>query len=67
TSPALTQKVFANIRRIGKGFSRVETPLFDNMLVPQQVQDDAEVEEDKDNNEVPTAPSPPTPATTLPP
>nr|GEV39019.1 hypothetical protein [Tanacetum cinerariifolium] len=45
TSPALTQKVFANMRRIGKGFSRVETPLFDAMFVPQQVHDDvAEVE-----------------------
>nr|GEV96958.1 hypothetical protein [Tanacetum cinerariifolium] len=29
TFPALTQKVFANMRRIGKGFSRVDTPLFD--------------------------------------
>nr|GEW24121.1 hypothetical protein [Tanacetum cinerariifolium] len=28
-SPVLTQKVFANIRRVGKGFSRVETPLFE--------------------------------------
>nr|GEW41354.1 copia protein [Tanacetum cinerariifolium] len=27
-SLALTQKVFANLRRIGKGFSGVETPLF---------------------------------------
>nr|GFB48574.1 hypothetical protein [Tanacetum cinerariifolium] len=42
-SPALTQKVFANMRRIGNGFSRVDTPLFDNMLVQQQVQDDAKV------------------------
>nr|GEU62568.1 hypothetical protein [Tanacetum cinerariifolium] len=32
-SPALTQKVFANMRRVGKGFSRVETPLFEGMLV----------------------------------
>ncbi|GJU09034.1 hypothetical protein Tco_1125464 [Tanacetum coccineum] len=32
TSPALTQKVFANMRRVGKGFSRNETPLFDTML-----------------------------------
>nr|GEV72251.1 hypothetical protein [Tanacetum cinerariifolium] len=51
TSPALTQKVFANIRRIGKGFSGVDTPLFDGMLVEQQVQaveDDAE-DEDDDN------------------
>nr|GEV89013.1 putative reverse transcriptase domain-containing protein [Tanacetum cinerariifolium] len=50
TSRALTQKVFANIRRIGKGFSGVETPLFDAMLVQQQVQDDAEVQEDEDDN-----------------
>nr|GEX14005.1 hypothetical protein [Tanacetum cinerariifolium] len=48
TSPALTQKVFANMRKIGKGFLGVEIPLFDNMFV-QQVQVDAEVEEDEDN------------------
>nr|GEY55748.1 hypothetical protein [Tanacetum cinerariifolium] len=40
TSPALTQKVFANMRRVGKGFSRVDTPLFEGMLVPQQATDD---------------------------
>nr|GFA21094.1 hypothetical protein [Tanacetum cinerariifolium] len=40
SSPALTQKVFANMRRVGKGFSRVETPLFEGMLVPQQAADD---------------------------
>nr|GEU85177.1 hypothetical protein [Tanacetum cinerariifolium] len=39
-SYALTQKVFANMRREGKGFSRVDTPLFEGMLVPQQVADD---------------------------
>nr|GEV01144.1 hypothetical protein [Tanacetum cinerariifolium] len=68
TSPALTQKVFANMRKIGKGFLRVETSLFDAMLLPKQVQDDvAEVEEDEDN-EVSVAPTPPslTPATTPP-
>nr|GEU69719.1 hypothetical protein [Tanacetum cinerariifolium] len=57
------------IMRIGKGFSRVETPLFDAMLVQQQVQDAAKVEEDENDNEVsivPTLPSP-TPATTSPP
>nr|GEX47555.1 hypothetical protein [Tanacetum cinerariifolium] len=37
TFPALTQKVFANMRRVGKGFSRVETPLFEGMLVAQEV------------------------------
>nr|GFA19266.1 hypothetical protein [Tanacetum cinerariifolium] len=70
TSPAITQKVFTNMRRIGKGFLSVETPLFDAMLVQLPVQDDdAEVEEDEDDNEVPAAPSPPspTPATTPPP
>nr|GFB89373.1 hypothetical protein [Tanacetum cinerariifolium] len=55
------------MRRIGKGFSRVETPFFDNMLVQQQVQDNAKVEEDEDN-EVSAAPTPPSPipATTSP-
>nr|GFC55969.1 hypothetical protein [Tanacetum cinerariifolium] len=37
TSPALTQKVFTNMRRVGKGFSRVKTPLFEGMLVAQEV------------------------------
>nr|GEV91457.1 putative reverse transcriptase domain-containing protein [Tanacetum cinerariifolium] len=37
TSPALTQKVFANMRRVGKGFFRVKTPLFEGMIVEQQV------------------------------
>nr|GEW35077.1 hypothetical protein [Tanacetum cinerariifolium] len=37
TSPALTQKVFANMRRVGKGFSGVETPLFEAMLVAHEV------------------------------
>nr|GFA85728.1 hypothetical protein [Tanacetum cinerariifolium] len=46
TSPTLTQKVFANMRRVGKGFSRVETPLFEGMLVEQQ----GDEEEDTDDN-----------------
>nr|GEX97078.1 hypothetical protein [Tanacetum cinerariifolium] len=57
-------------RRIGKGFSRVDTHLFDAMLVQQQVQDVAEVNaKDEDDNEVSAAPTPPspTPATTPPP
>nr|GEY60216.1 hypothetical protein [Tanacetum cinerariifolium] len=66
TSPVLTQKIFANIRRIGKGFLGVDTLLFDGMLVQQQVQavKDA-IEDEDDDNEVyakPTSPSP-TPAT----
>nr|GEX75649.1 retrovirus-related Pol polyprotein from transposon TNT 1-94 [Tanacetum cinerariifolium] len=35
-SPTLTQKVFANMRRVGKGFSGVETPLFEGMLAVRQ-------------------------------
>nr|GEY40784.1 hypothetical protein [Tanacetum cinerariifolium] len=35
-SPTLTQKVFANMRRVGKGFSGVETPLFEGMLAARQ-------------------------------
>nr|GEU75967.1 xylulose kinase-1 [Tanacetum cinerariifolium] len=45
TSPYLTQKVFANIRRVGKGFSEVETPLFDSMLVEQQVDEVGDADE----------------------
>nr|GEX10106.1 ribonuclease H-like domain, Gag-pre-integrase domain protein [Tanacetum cinerariifolium] len=57
TSPALTQKVFANMRRTGKGFSEVETPLFATMLVQPQAIAKKEDEED----EVPAAPTPPSP------
>nr|GEW89948.1 ribonuclease H-like domain-containing protein [Tanacetum cinerariifolium] len=70
TSPALTQKVCANMRRVGKGFSGVDTPLFVGMLVPQQAQDVKAAAEDEDAvNEVfdePTSPSP-TPTTQPPP
>nr|GEW36250.1 ribonuclease H-like domain-containing protein [Tanacetum cinerariifolium] len=41
TSLVLTQKVFANMRRVGKGFSGVDTPLFEGMLVAQEVGKDA--------------------------
>nr|GEV52000.1 uncharacterized mitochondrial protein AtMg00810-like [Tanacetum cinerariifolium] len=64
TSLALTQKVFANIRRVGKGFFGVDTSLFERMLVPQQVQVDIDAAvEDEDAVE----PTRPTPATTSPP
>nr|GEZ08490.1 hypothetical protein [Tanacetum cinerariifolium] len=36
-SPGLTQKVFANMRRVGKGFSGVDTPLFEGMLAARQL------------------------------
>nr|GEW09641.1 hypothetical protein [Tanacetum cinerariifolium] len=69
TSLALTQKVFANTRRVGKGFFRVDTLLFEGMLVPQ-VQDDIDVANVADvvaaADAEPTLPSP-TPAITPPP
>nr|GEY10792.1 hypothetical protein [Tanacetum cinerariifolium] len=37
SSPSLTQKVFANMRRVGKRFSKVETPLFEGIIVEQPV------------------------------
>ncbi|GKC53680.1 hypothetical protein Tco_1076425 [Tanacetum coccineum] len=37
-TPKHTQKVFANMRRKGKGFSGIVTPLFQSMLVPQVVE-----------------------------
>nr|GEX51547.1 hypothetical protein [Tanacetum cinerariifolium] len=44
-SLVLTQKVFANMRRVGKGFSGVETPLFASMLVAREVAEEGFVEE----------------------
>nr|GEV26598.1 hypothetical protein [Tanacetum cinerariifolium] len=43
--PALTQKVFANIRIVGKGFSGVEIPLFEGMLVEQEIAKEGDVDE----------------------
>nr|GEW99702.1 hypothetical protein [Tanacetum cinerariifolium] len=45
TSPALTQKVFANMRRVEKGFSGVETPLFERMLVGQEIEEEGDEDE----------------------
>nr|GEW09135.1 hypothetical protein [Tanacetum cinerariifolium] len=53
TSPALTQKVFDNMRRVRKGFSGVETPLFEGMLVI------GEPEEQDQSIPSPTLPTPP--------
>nr|GEY53913.1 hypothetical protein [Tanacetum cinerariifolium] len=44
TSSALSQKLFANMRIVGKGFSGVETPLFEGMLVAQEVAEEGDVE-----------------------
>nr|GEU71463.1 hypothetical protein [Tanacetum cinerariifolium] len=45
TSPALTQKVFANMRRVRKGFFEVETPLFEGILVEQQGDEEGDADE----------------------
>nr|GFA69126.1 hypothetical protein [Tanacetum cinerariifolium] len=44
-SLALTQKVFANMRRVGKGFLRVEAPLFKGMLVARQTAEEGLIDE----------------------
>nr|GEW31213.1 hypothetical protein [Tanacetum cinerariifolium] len=59
TSPALTEKVFANMRRTGKGILGLETPLFATILVQPQ----AAAEEEDEEDEVPAAPTPPSPIT----
>nr|GEU75538.1 retrovirus-related Pol polyprotein from transposon TNT 1-94 [Tanacetum cinerariifolium] len=45
TSPALTHKVFANMRRVEKGFFEVETPLFEGMLVEQEIDKEGDADE----------------------
>nr|GEY16981.1 ribonuclease H-like domain-containing protein [Tanacetum cinerariifolium] len=44
-SPTLTQKVFENMRRVVKGFSGVETPLFEGMLVRQEIEEEGDADE----------------------
>nr|GEW40554.1 hypothetical protein [Tanacetum cinerariifolium] len=44
-SPALTQKVFTNMKRVRKGFSGVETFLFEGMLVEQEIDEEGDVAE----------------------
>nr|GEU44464.1 hypothetical protein [Tanacetum cinerariifolium] len=59
------EEIFAELARmgVGKGFSGVDTLLFDGMLVPHQVQDDvADAAENEDAaNEISAAPTPPSP------
>nr|GEW48025.1 hypothetical protein [Tanacetum cinerariifolium] len=56
------------MRRVGKGFSGVDTPLFAGMLVPQQAQDVKDVANYKDDvNEVSDEPTPPSTTPTTPP
>nr|GEZ38108.1 hypothetical protein [Tanacetum cinerariifolium] len=73
-SPVFTQKVFANMQRVGKGFSGVETPLFENMLAVRDVAEEAEAQvpaqgddvQEHDAEEVVTDAVPPTPTSTSP-
>nr|GFB27095.1 hypothetical protein [Tanacetum cinerariifolium] len=44
-SPTLTYKVLANMRRVGKGFSGVETPLFEGMLIRQELEEKRDTDE----------------------
>nr|GEX44245.1 ribonuclease H-like domain-containing protein [Tanacetum cinerariifolium] len=55
-NPSPTKKVFANIKRVGTGFSRVVTPLFDNMLEEENmVLKDFHSVPSKDNTAAPVA------------
>nr|GFB42687.1 hypothetical protein [Tanacetum cinerariifolium] len=74
-SPALTQKVFANMQRVGKGFLGVETPLFESMIVVRDVAEEVEAQvpaqgdnvqepaaEEVVTEVVPPTPTPPSPS-----
>nr|GEW26336.1 hypothetical protein [Tanacetum cinerariifolium] len=69
SSPALIIKVFANMRRVRKGFYGVDTPLFKGMIVAQQADDvvdegaaGVDVDVVHDDADEPSIPSP-TPTT----
>nr|GEZ92772.1 hypothetical protein [Tanacetum cinerariifolium] len=50
TSPTLTQNVFANMRRVGKGCSGVDTPLFEGMIAAREPKNQGHAEEQGDGN-----------------
>nr|GEW07869.1 hypothetical protein [Tanacetum cinerariifolium] len=52
-NPSITKKVFGNIKIVGTGFSRLITPLFENMLVIAA----EEVGQAQDDVSIPTKPS----------
>ncbi|GJV99577.1 hypothetical protein Tco_1554829, partial [Tanacetum coccineum] len=45
-----TKKIFGNMRRVGKGFSGRETPLFQTMVVQDQAEIDEDVNEEMDDS-----------------
>nr|GEV56480.1 ribonuclease H-like domain-containing protein [Tanacetum cinerariifolium] len=55
-NPSITKKVFANMKRVGTGFSGVVTPLFDNMLVPA-AKEIGLIQDDVQSISIPTEPS----------
>nr|GEV46588.1 hypothetical protein [Tanacetum cinerariifolium] len=55
-NPSLTKKVFANIKIVGTGFSRVVTPLFDIMMV-QPVEEVGDLPAADQDTPIPDAPS----------
>nr|GEY88620.1 hypothetical protein [Tanacetum cinerariifolium] len=48
--PALTQKVFANMKRAGKGCSGVGTSLFEGMLVAREPEEQGDAEEQSNDD-----------------
>ncbi|GJT09588.1 putative ribonuclease H-like domain-containing protein [Tanacetum coccineum] len=56
-APSHTKKVFANMRREGKGFSRTITPLFPSMLITQVVEGEGSGQPSKPQH-TPTTASP---------
>nr|GEV05911.1 hypothetical protein [Tanacetum cinerariifolium] len=56
---SLTKKVFANMKREGKGFSRIITPLFETMMVqaPEKVGKGSEVSTDTHHTPIVSQPS----------
>nr|GEV43944.1 hypothetical protein [Tanacetum cinerariifolium] len=70
TKLAFYKVLFSAQWKVEKGFSRVETPLFEGMLVPQQAADDVAdvVTDDVAADDVPAAdaePTPPSPTTNI--
>nr|GEY73138.1 hypothetical protein [Tanacetum cinerariifolium] len=74
----LSQKVFANMRRVGKDFSGVETPLFESMLSVMDVAEEEEAQvpaqgdevqepaaEEVANDVVPPTPTSPSPSSPI--
>ncbi|GKE32916.1 hypothetical protein Tco_1452238 [Tanacetum coccineum] len=51
-TPSHTKKIFRNMKRVGKGFLRRETPLFPTMVVQNQaeISEDEVVNEEMDDN-----------------